>query len=60
MVKVEMETDGGSSSISLVEVTIVKQLHSGKNPGITEVQPEMLKALDVEGMSWMTYLFNTA
>lgn len=55
-----METDVGSSSVSLVEVTIVKQLHSGKNPGITEVQPEMLKALDVEGMSWMTYLFNTA
>ena len=53
--------DGGSPSISLEEVTvIVKHLHSGKAPGIDEIRPEMLKALGVEGLSWMTRLFNIA
>ena len=28
---------------------VVKQLHSGKAPGIDEIPPEMLKALGVEG-----------
>ena len=60
-VEAELEADGGSSSISLVEVTeVVKQLHSGKAPGIDEIRPEMLKALGVEGLSWMTRLFNIA
>ena len=61
MVEVELEADGGPSSISLVEVTeVVKQLHSGKAPGVDEIRPEMLKALGVEGLSWMTRLFNIA
>ena len=60
--KAELEVvDGGSPSISLEEVTvIVKHLHSGKAPGIDEIRPEMLKALGVEGLSWMTRLFNIA
>ena len=46
MVEAELEADGGSSSISLVEVTaVVKQLHSGKAPGIDEIRTEMVKAL---------------
>ena len=48
-----------SSPISLGEVTVVvKQLHSGKAHGIDEIPPEMLKALGVEGLSWLTPLFN--
>lgn len=61
MLEAELEVDGGSSSISLVEVTeVVKHLRSGKAPGIDEIQPEMLKALGVEGLSWLTRLFNIA
>ena len=57
----ELEADGGSSSISLVEVTeVVKPLQSGKAPGIDEIRPEMLKALGVNGLSWLTRLFNIA
>ena len=41
----ELEDDGVSSPISLGEVTVVvKQLHSGKAPGIDEIPPELLKA----------------
>uniref|UniRef100_A0A8C5CRJ5 Reverse transcriptase domain-containing protein n=1 Tax=Gadus morhua TaxID=8049 RepID=A0A8C5CRJ5_GADMO len=61
MLEAELEVDGVSSSISLVEVTeVVKHLRSGKAPGIDEIQPEMLKALGVEGLSWLTRLFNIA
>ena len=48
IVKAELEDDGGSSFITLGEVTeVVKQLHSGKAPGVDEIRPEMLKALGV-------------
>lgn len=61
MVEAELEADGGLPSISLGKVTeVVKQLHSGKAPGIDEIRPPMLKAMGVEGMSWMTCLFNIA
>ena len=61
MVEAELEDDGGSSLISLGEVTeVVKQLHSGKAPGVDEIHPEMLKALGVEGLSWLTRLINIA
>ena len=61
MKEAELEVDGGLSSISLVEVTeVVKHLCSGKAPGIDEIQPEMLKALGIEGLSWLTCLFNIA
>ena len=61
MMEAELEADGGSSSISLEEVTEVdKNLCSGKSPGIDEIQPEMLNALGVEGLFWLTRLFNIA
>ena len=51
----------GSSLINLGEViVVVKNLHTGKAPGIDELRPEMLKALGVEGLSWMTRLFDIA
>ena len=49
----------GASSISLVEVAeVVKKLLSGKSPEVDEIRPEMLKALDIVGLSWLTRLFN--
>ena len=61
LMEAELEVDGGSSSISLMEVTeVVKHLRSGKAPGIDEIQLEMLEALGVEGLSWLTRLFNIA
>ena len=61
MGEAELENDGGSMSISLVEVTeVVKQLQSGKAPGIDEIRPQMLKTLGVKGLSWLTHLFNIA
>uniref|UniRef100_A0AAY5K902 Reverse transcriptase domain-containing protein n=1 Tax=Esox lucius TaxID=8010 RepID=A0AAY5K902_ESOLU len=61
IVDAELEADGEALSISMAEVTeVFKQLHSGKGPGIDEIRPELLKALGVEGMSWMTRLFNIA
>jgi len=47
------------SPISLVEVTeVVKKLFSGKAPGVDEIRPGMLKALDIVGLSWLTRLVN--
>ena len=55
VMETELEDDGVSSLICLGEFTVVvKQLHSGKAPGIDEIPPEMLKALGVEGLSWFT------
>ena len=60
-IEAALEDDGRSSPISLVEVTeVVKQLHSGKAPGVDDIRPEMLKALGVGGVSWLTRLFNIA
>ena len=57
----ELEDDGVLLPISLGEATVVvNQHHSGKAPGIDEIPPEMLKALGVEGLSWLTRLFNIA
>ena len=57
----ELEDDRVSLPISQGEATlVVKQLHSGKAPGIDEIPLEMLKALGVEGLSWLTRLFNIA
>ena len=53
-----MEADRGSASIPLGEVIeVLKQLYSGKAPRIDEIRPEMLKALGVKGLSWLTRLF---
>ncbi|XP_051941766.1 uncharacterized protein LOC127614473 [Hippocampus zosterae] len=49
------------SPISVVEVTdVVKKLLGGKAPGVDEIRPEFLKALDVVGLSWLTHLCNIA
>ena len=57
----ETEASGEASPISLPEVAeVVQQLFSGKAPGVDEIRPEMLKALDIAGLSWLTCLFNVA
>lgn len=33
----------------------VKKLPSGNAPGVDEILPEMLKALDIVGLSWLTH-----
>ena len=59
MLEAELEYEGGSTPISRGEVTeVVNQLRSGKAPGVDEIRPEMLKALGVEGLSWLTRLIN--
>ena len=41
--------------ISGAEVAeVVKKLLGGKAPGVDEVRPEFLRALDVVGLSWLT------
>ncbi|TWW71179.1 hypothetical protein D4764_17G0006620 [Takifugu flavidus] len=39
---------------------VVKKLLGGKAPGVDEIRPEFLKALDVLGLSWLTRLCNIA
>ena len=57
----ESEASGEAPLISLAEVTeVVKQLFSGKAPGVDEIRPEMLKALDSVGLLWLTRLYNVA
>lgn len=47
-----------SSFILLAEVSeVIKQLLSGKVPWADKIRPEMLKALDPEGLSRLTCLF---
>ncbi|TWW69735.1 hypothetical protein D4764_18G0005410 [Takifugu flavidus] len=47
------------SRISGAEVAeVVKKLLGGKAPGVDEIRPESLKALDVVGLSWLTRLCN--
>ncbi|TWW67270.1 hypothetical protein D4764_02G0003110 [Takifugu flavidus] len=49
------------SHISGAEVAeVVKKLLGGKAPGVDEIRPEFLKALDVAGLSWLTRLCNIA
>ena len=57
----ESEASGEAPPIFLAKVTeVVKQLFSGKVPGVDEICPEMLKALDIVGLSWLTRLYNVA
>ena len=52
---------GMGGSISGAEVAeVVKQLRGGGAPGIDEIRPGYLKALDVVGLSWLTRLCNIA
>ncbi|TWW59961.1 R2 Retrovirus-related Pol polyprotein from type I retrotransposable element [Takifugu flavidus] len=47
------------SHISGAEVAeVVKKLLGGKAPGVDEIRPEFLRALDVVGLSWLTRLCN--
>ena len=56
-----LEDSGVSSFISVAEVAeVVKKLLGGKAPGVDEIRPEMLKALDIVGLSWLTRLYNVA
>ena len=49
------------SSITGAEVTEeVKKLHGGMAPGVDQICPEFLKALDVVGPSWLTRLCKIA
>ena len=42
------------SLIPGAEVTeVVKELLAGRAPGVDEIHPEFLKALDVGGLSWL-------
>ena len=59
----EAETGGPGvgSPITVVEVTeVVKKLLGGRAPGVDEVRPEFLKALDAVGLSWLTRLCSIA
>uniref|UniRef100_A0A3B5Q8Y2 Reverse transcriptase domain-containing protein n=1 Tax=Xiphophorus maculatus TaxID=8083 RepID=A0A3B5Q8Y2_XIPMA len=52
---------GLGSPISGDEVTeVVKKLLGGRVPGVDEIRPEFLKALDVVGLCWLTRLCNVA
>ncbi|XP_061537112.1 uncharacterized protein LOC133404806 [Phycodurus eques] len=49
------------SPISGVEVTeVVKKLLGGMAPGVEEIRPEFLKALEVVGLSWLACFCNIA
>lgn len=57
----DCEDTGKDKSTALAEVTkVVKKLLSGRMPGEDEICPEMLKAKDVVGLSWLALLFNVA
>ncbi|TWW74493.1 hypothetical protein D4764_14G0004960 [Takifugu flavidus] len=52
---------GIGSHIFRAEVAkVVKKLLGGKAPGVDEIRPEFLKALDVVGLSWLTRFCNIA
>ncbi|KAK0134372.1 Craniofacial development protein 2 [Merluccius polli] len=52
---------GVGSPISGAEVAeVVRKLLGGRAPGVDEVCPEFLKALDVAGLSWLTRLCSIA
>lgn len=60
-----MQTESGhtvcDSPITEGEVTnVVKPLLSGRAPGMNEMGAEFLKAVKVEGLSWLTCLCNIA
>ncbi|TWW73543.1 hypothetical protein D4764_15G0009370 [Takifugu flavidus] len=54
----DLETGSRISGADVAEV--VKKLLGGKAPGVDEIRPEFLKALDVVGLSWLTRLCNMA
>ncbi|XP_066532869.1 uncharacterized protein [Hoplias malabaricus] len=57
--KQSLGTLGGGSSITGAEVAeVVGKLLGERAPGLDEVRPMLLKALDVVGLSWLTRLCN--
>uniref|UniRef100_A0A8C6PV35 Reverse transcriptase domain-containing protein n=1 Tax=Nothobranchius furzeri TaxID=105023 RepID=A0A8C6PV35_NOTFU len=52
---------GMDCPISGAEVAeVVTQLHNGGAPGVDEIRPGYLKAMDVVGLSWLTRICNIA
>ena len=39
-------------------VEVVTKLHRSIAAGVDEIHPEIVKALDMVGLSWLTNLFN--
>ncbi|KAL7861723.1 hypothetical protein SRHO_G00131640 [Serrasalmus rhombeus] len=59
----EAESGDMGIGLSITEAKVakvVKKLLGGKAPGVDEICPEFLKALDVVGLSWLTRLFSIA
>ena len=57
----ESKASGEAPPMSLAAVAeVAKQLFRGKAPGVDEICPEMLKALDNVGLLWLTRLYNVA
>ena len=55
------DTESVDSLITRAEVArVVEKLHGGRAPGVDEIRPEFLKALEVVGLSWLTRLCNIA
>ena len=54
----EFVDSGGALLIFLTEVIEVSKKLSSKASCVDEIFPEMLKALDFFGLSWLTCLFN--
>lgn len=48
--------DEGYDSPITVDNEVAKKLSGGLGPGVDEICPEFLKALDVVGLSWLTRL----
>lgn len=60
-VEAESEDPGEYLSISLAEIAgVVKKIPSSKAPGVDESCPEMLKALDIVGLSWYLRVWFTS
>lgn len=55
------EHSGEALPISLAEVTkVLKKLLGNKAPGVDEIYPDTVTALDIAGLSWLTHLLNVA
>ena len=55
-----MDPGMGSLILEAEVANVVKKHLGGKAPGVDEICPELLKALEVIGLSWLTRLCNVA
>lgn len=53
-----LKTQGNHTNMPGRLSEVVKTLLSGMVPGPNESRPEMLKALDIVGLFWLTHLFD--